>query len=103
MIDYVVRIQFHVLEEYEFEVRAADEAKAEKALLAYVKDISRIDPWKIRKFDIQDTKVLSVVDKRLAPKPKLAFPGKEKSHVQVERNTAPVGEKKKRQRKSSQV
>lgn len=88
MPDFTLRIQFHVIEEYEFEVRAADEAKAEKALLAHVKDISNIDPWKVRKFDVQQTKVLSVKETRL---------------VQMERNTAPVGEKKKRQRKSSQV
>lgn len=74
MPDYIVRVQFNVIEEYEYEIRAPDEAKASKALLGYVKDISKIDPWKVRKFDVQDTKIVSVKE---TPR-----------NVQVEKNKA---------------
>ena len=60
MPEYTVRIQFKVIEEYEYEIRAPDEDKAAKALLAHVKNIEKIDPFKTVKFDVQETKIVSV-------------------------------------------
>lgn len=88
MPDYVLRIEFKVVEEYEFEVRAPDEAKATKAILEHVKNIANIDPWKVRKFDVQETSIVSIKDKRDVPT--------------VESGKAPVT-KNKRKSKSSKT
>lgn len=64
MQDYVIRIQFEVLEEYEYEVSAPDSEKAKAGLLKFVENIENIDPWKVRKFKVFSTKILSCEDKR---------------------------------------
>lgn len=64
MQDYIIRIQFKVIEEYEYEVSGPDPEKAKAGLLKFVKNIENIDPWKIRRFDVQETNILSCEDKR---------------------------------------
>lgn len=84
MTDYTIRIQFNVIEEYEFQVRAGDEAKATKALLAHVKNIENIDPWKVRRFDVQETEVVSCIEtKKLPPRPVIGEKKRKKKTSEV--------------------